>query len=308
MSTLTKSFTALGAQETSLSVKAGDKFTYSVSGTFSATVKLQRSIKGNQVWSTVATLSGAGSGTVLNDAPSGTDASYRFFCSAFTSGTVVCSLTTADSDSQPILKNRYGETVVSYSDETVTVLKPLSQPLLTSSGVGSVNGATVSAVEYGEGVVHKTVLTLASTPISVVSVTTGNGVGGTKIYDLPEGRILVLGAMADLSLAVETESDFADGTPEGDIGIGTVAPANADALGTDATDDDMATATAFTMTDYAATVKCPSEASAQFDGTGTAKDIYVNALVDAADIDDDTTTNLLVSGTVTVTWINLGDF
>ena len=37
-------------------------------------------------------------------------------------------------------------------------------------------------------------------------------------------------------------------------------------------------------------------------------DSDVNALVDAADIDDDTTSTVYVSGTVAITWINLGDF
>lgn len=174
---------------------------------------------------------------------------------------------------------------------------------------GAGNGSTVSVVEKGDGVFHQTEITLASTPVSVVSVTTGNGVGGTKVYDLPEGHINVLGCVGDLSLAVETQADFTDGTPEGDVGIGSAAPANADALGTDATDDDYGTATAFTMASYAATVDVPPDsAAAKFDGTSTPKDVYVNVLVDAADIDDDTTTNVLVSGTIKLTWINLGDY
>lgn len=178
-------------------------------------------------------------------------------------------------------------------------------------GDGAKNGATVSVSEQGNEAVHKTVLTLTSTPITIVSVTTGNGVGGTKVYDFPEGRILVLGCMADISLAVAAakQADFTDGTPEGDLGVGSVAPANADALGTDATDDDMGTATAFTMTAFAAAnVKIPSEASIQFDGTTTPLDAYLNALVDAADIDDDTTTEIEATGTITLHWINLGDF
>lgn len=177
-------------------------------------------------------------------------------------------------------------------------------------GDGAKNGATVSVAETGDGAIHKTVLTLASTPVSIVSVTTGAGVGGTKIYDFPAGRILILGCMAALSLAVAEadEEDYTDGTPEGQIGIGTVAPANADALGTDATDDNLATAADFTMTDFVdASVNCVSEPSIQIDGTSQAVDAYVNALVDAGDIDDDTTTPLLVSGTVTIHWLNLGD-
>ena len=173
---------------------------------------------------------------------------------------------------------------------------------------GTKNGATVTVVESGDGAMHKSVFTLSSTPLSVVSVTTGAGVGGVKIYDFPEGHINVLGASSDLSLAVVTEGDFTDGTPEGDLGLGTLAPANADALGTDATDDSICTATAFTMSAYAANVDLPPDSAGfLFDGSSTAMDLVLNALVDAADIDDATTTNLLVSGTVTVIWANLGD-
>lgn len=191
-----------------------------------------------------------------------------------------------------------------------TLTAPTVDTLKCTGGVGAKNGATVSVIEQGDGNIHKTILTLAATPLPIVSVGSANGVGGVKLYDFPEGRVCILGTMADLSLAVAAgkQADFTDATPEGDVGIGTVAPANADAFGTDATDDDFATGTAFTMSAYAATAKCPSEAVQQMDGTATAKDLYLNGLVDAADIDDDVSTEIEVTGTVTVVWVNLGDF
>jgi hypothetical protein len=200
--------------------------------------------------------------------------------------------------------------LITATDAAISALA-VTGNLTTGSGVGTKNGATVTVVELGDGAVHKSVFTLASTPLPIVSVTTGAGVGGIKIYDFPQGRICVLGTMANLSLVVGAakQADFTDNTPEGDIGVGTVAPANADALGDDATDDDFATATAFAMTAFADTsVQCPSEALLQHDGTGTAKSIIVTGLVDAADIDNDVTTELEVSGTITVVWANLGDF
>lgn len=176
---------------------------------------------------------------------------------------------------------------------------------------GAKNGSTVKVAEYGDGAVHKTVLTLTNTPVSVVSVTTGNGVGGTLLYTFPAGYIANHGCTANLSISVAAadQADFTDATPEGDIGIGTAAPANADALGTDATDDNFATAAAFTMSSYADTsVVLPPEASANYNGTSTPVPLYLNVLVDAADIDDGVTTEVLVSGTVTVVWSALGDF
>ncbi len=174
---------------------------------------------------------------------------------------------------------------------------------------GASPGLTTIAQLEKAGLVNKTVLTFTDLLVSVVSVTTGNGVGGTKVYTFPAGRILHLGAMADLSMGVETQADFTNGTPEGDVGVGTLAPANADALGTDSTDDDFATAVAFVMASYIdSSIQCPSEAVQQKDGTSTAIPMFVNVLVDAADIDDDATTNVKISGTITFFWINLGDF
>lgn len=185
--------------------------------------------------------------------------------------------------------------------------------LVNIPGIGLKSGATVACVEYGnsDGVTHKTVLTLANTPLPIVSVTTGNGVGGVKLYTMPVGWIKFLGATSNLSLSIAAgkQADFTDATPEGDLGVGTVAPANADALGTDATDDNICTAAAFTCSSYADTsIVLPPEADLLVNGTSTAVDVYLNGLVDAADIDDDVTTEVLVSGTITFFWQNLGDY
>lgn len=172
----------------------------------------------------------------------------------------------------------------------------------------AISGLTVE--ERGFGPVKQTIFHLTDVAVPVVSVTTGNGVGGLKIYDFPAGQILHMGTIAQLSnrIATAKQADFTDATPEGDVGIGTVAPANADALGTDATDDDFATATAFTMSAYAdASIAVPSEAQASFNGRTTPIDLYLNHLVDAADIDDGTSSEILYSGKITVNWMNLGD-
>ena len=174
----------------------------------------------------------------------------------------------------------------------------------TETGLGATT-AGVTAIERGDGVFHQTVLTLTNFPVSVVSVTTGAGVGGAAVYTFPSGIVAFHGCMASLSLSIATakQADFTDATPEGDIGIGTVAPADADALGTDATDDNLATAAPFTMTAYAAAATAlKSEPSTHLDGTSSAAKAFVNLLVDAGDIDDGVTTEVLVSGEIRLTW------
>lgn len=171
-------------------------------------------------------------------------------------------------------------------------------------------GSTLRIDEQGFGPLKRSVLFLTDVVLPIVSVTTGNGVGGVKLADFPGGRIIHFGSVCELSVRVATakQADFTDATPEGDLGLGILAPANADALGTDETDDNLATAAAFTMASYAdASVTLPPEALLALDGHTTAVPIVLTGLVDAADIDDGVTTEVLVSGRIDMTWINLGD-
>lgn len=173
---------------------------------------------------------------------------------------------------------------------------------------GAAEGAAVTATEV-IGTVRKTTLTLTDVEVALSAVSTARGFGGTKIYEFPEGRILFLGCMAALTISVPTadQADFA-ATPEGDVGIGSVIAANADAIGTDATDDDFATGVAFDMAaGFTDDIVLQSEPVGQFNGTATPVDVNVNVIVDAADIDDDSSPSVTVTGTVVLHWINLGD-
>ena len=168
---------------------------------------------------------------------------------------------------------------------------------VTTSGIGAVaNGVT--ATEYGDGVMHKTVLSLAEIPVVVVGAT-GVGFGGVKLYDFPEGRVLVLGVTVDsLIVTVGTGLDAADG---GDWSFGTVISANATLDGTAV---DLAPKTSADPINGANSVALA--ASAQFDGTTTAKDLTFSLIVDDGDIAG--TVENTIAGAVTVTWMNLGDY
>ena len=173
----------------------------------------------------------------------------------------------------------------------------------TSDGIGAANtAALVTAVENGIGILHQTILTLASTPISVVGAT-GVGFGGVKCYTWPAGQIVVLGSVATLAIDV-SGSDIGD-TGSGDVGMGTVIVADAD-LG-DSTDVDLGPSTALTDPFVggagAATVLLAAPAS--FDGTSSASTANLNCLIDDADIA--ATCEALFTGTWTLTWINNGD-
>lgn len=280
MNTVSVAFTAVATGQ-AVHIKKGQEILYAITLTsdWDGTVLLKRTRDGGQTSDTIATITTAeDTGSILVEA----EGNYFWQCTVFAAGTATSTLNNLSTDN------------------------------LALPGAGFPSGATVSALEKGggDGVIHKTIIKLESTPVTVISVTTGAGVGGATVYNMPQGRILIHGTQSQLAYNVATAdiADFTDGTPEGDVAVGTLAPANADGLGTDATDDNLGTAGAFTMANYTASVNIVSEPALQFDGTTTAMNVVVNILVDAGDIDDDTTTTVYVSGNIIITWSNLGDF
>jgi hypothetical protein len=97
MATVSVSFTAKGAG-TALQQKAGESFDYALSGTFVATLVLERSLTGGQSWDEpILSTAEAASGTILVDR----DAWYRWRCTAFTSGTADTTLAESSTDVVP---------------------------------------------------------------------------------------------------------------------------------------------------------------------------------------------------------------
>lgn len=201
-----------------------------------------------------------------------------------------------------------GAEITSYSTGTagISMASPttFSSTIRTGANIGAKNGATVAAVEYGDGVIHQTVLTLTATPITITrNIGDSSGQGYVKLYDFPEGRINVLGNTGSLeftfgaNMAVDGSGDFSMGT------TGTTDTT------LDGTDVDLFPSTGITDP-LVASVGSGSgalAASAQFDGTTTAKDLNLSVICDAGDVTvgDSSCT---VTGTVTITWINLGDY
>jgi hypothetical protein len=90
MAAVNHSFTAVEAGP-GIQVRAGEQITADLSGTFSATLVVERTFDGGQTYETVATYTDTANATFTNDT---SDAGvYRFRCDAYTSGTAVTSLT-----------------------------------------------------------------------------------------------------------------------------------------------------------------------------------------------------------------------
>jgi len=176
--------------------------------------------------------------------------------------------------------------------------------LATREGDGVKNGSTVSVAEYGDSGVHKTVFTLTNTPIALADDAGVGQYGGVKLYDMPAGNHLFLGAVIDANLTL-TETAWKD-TAEGDVGLGTSLVTDGNALAT--TEQNIIPTTAIAaMTAQAGPINAGSTAPATIAAAGGADtDIFLNVR-----IDDDAAHAAgggFINGTVTLVWANLGDY
>lgn len=188
--------------------------------------------------------------------------------------------------------------------QTVSGVKTYSADPRTSVGVGAVAGAGVTVVENGNGAVHRTVFTLSSASITVTdSGGAGGGSGGLKIYDFPEGVIVRGGCVANAT-TLAGAGGIADGAAVV-LSLGSVTAA-ADATLTSTEADFIASFAGTLAAGAGAFTKYGEPSVTSLDGHTTAVDLFLNMAVPDADISASDT--LAVSGTITCTWWNNGDW
>ena len=187
----------------------------------------------------------------------------------------------------------------------------VERPSLTTSGVGAKNGTGVTVVERGNDVLHKTVITCTATPVTITDDAAVAQYGGTgKLYDFPAGLICTLGAVVDGSVTLGTTGTITT-TWAGGVALGTAtATTGATLTGTEADimpEVDVAAATAsVAVVDAVSVATALTESGARWlDGTATAKDLFLNLVVD--DSATHTSGTGSFTGTITIHWINLGD-
>ena len=175
---------------------------------------------------------------------------------------------------------------------------------------GTVWTGLVGAVTASEtyGTLNKTVLELADVQLVIPALPNNtNSPAGTKIYSFPIGNIYVLGfEVNDFEFKTNAACAVIDSADGGDFAFGTaVGSGTNDLTGTmiDLTDTMVSIDPITNIVD--ALTAFDDIGESRFDGTDTAKDVYVNILIDGADIAA-TATNTC-DATVTITWINLGD-
>jgi len=168
-----------------------------------------------------------------------------------------------------------------------------------TDGVPSAAGA--SAVEYAAGC-FKTVITVDATGANDIDLEDKDDGGGVLLYTFPEGHIRILGVVADLEVT-SSAGIFQNTFP---MALGTTAGADAEATLT-GTEADLSASQAISYDGAEDLDGAPISAADQdWDGTSAAITVYLNAAVLAADIN--TASTVEATGTVTIHWMNLGDY
>lgn len=167
--------------------------------------------------------------------------------------------------------------------------------LETTDGASPIS--TVTATDKGAGQ-HVTTLTLSSVPLKVTYGGPGtNSAGGVKIYDLPEGYISIDAVCPNIHSATNVDLKLSDKVC---YAMGTAVGAGS---GFTTTECDLTATNVFiASTNWYRTVRMTNVV---FNGTATAKDIYLNMGVTTNGLSA-TRTNF-ISGSIQILWRKLGD-
>lgn len=269
MTTQSKTFSAVG-NGIDILVPAGERASYFVSGTFSATVKLQKSTNGGNTWETVASLTGAGSGTF--DATENT--MLRFACTAYVSGSAVTTVQNSDA---------------------ITEIADSAQQV---GAVTSVAGLTCDINFNKSTKTFRLDFNLASVAVTHTDAAASGSSGSLKLFDFVKGVVQILGVTQDLSFVTTAAITTSVGDMAFIHSLGSAACNAGDGALTGTEADIAAVSGTVTCSSDAATSKVIKGANTAVDGDTTAVDLYFNESGTAATSDANGT--MYVSGTITV--------
>lgn len=159
----------------------------------------------------------------------------------------------------------------------------------------AISGLTVE--EFGgNGILRQTKLTFNAVAFTITD-NGANGSGGLKVYTFPIGVIKTDGGVANIAITYGTVTDA-----NVIASVGSVTAA-ADATLT-STEANIIASTAAATTSGAGTFAGIASAVAYLDGTATAAAVFLNI---ATSTDPSTNNSMTLTGTLLITWTNLGD-
>jgi len=189
-----------------------------------------------------------------------------------------------------------------------TYVEVVGSPFAHDGKLGVPSVPTVTGLTCEDkvtGALHRVTLTFTNVAFALTDVAATVAYSGMKVLDMPSGAYAILGAVSDFALTKSSAGVNADW--DGDFGVGTVTASNNATLSSTEQNIIPTTATPQAVSG-ATTADGVMTAALYLDGTATASDIYVNFLVDDVDHNvNGTACNLIVNGTLTITYLYMGD-
>lgn len=274
MPAITKSFSAVGNGDV-IRVAPGEEITYSITGTFVATLKLYYSDNNGLTWVEELSTTTTTSGTFRNKTNAVVHA--RWVMSARTSGTAVTSLV-----STPALASEIGT-------------------------AGTTHGIAYTIEKQGS--FFKLVFNLNAARITVTDGAASGSYGALKLFDFNEGGVAVTSCAQKYTAFAEGAAlTTAAGDAAFKIGVASTAISAAANAVLAAGEQNIGDDISITLSGGTGTGNSfvTNTAGTALNGTSTAADLYLNWSGSAATIDASSTID--VTGTIVVTGILLGDF
>lgn len=169
---------------------------------------------------------------------------------------------------------------------------------------------TVVATEYGDNLLHRTVLTCTAVPISVSDDAGQAQYGGVKVYTFPEGLIATFGAIISGNLTMGVTGTIIDAFT-GVNALGSVTAStgatlvSGEATWLQSTANATAAAKVAAISSVSIATQLTESAGRIYDGTGTPGPVFLNFAI--ADDASHTAATGTFTGTITILWANVGD-
>lgn len=145
-----------------------------------------------------------------------------------------------------------------------------------------------------------------NTTVTVSAASTAVGFGTAVIGDFEEGNVLFLGAVSNFTFAGSGSDANLTADWEGDYAIGSTATADVTLDGTDV-DIIPSTAIAAATAEVSPVTRGANATQVMLNNTDGSLEINLNLLIDAADITDDESVDITVTGELYIAYIMLGD-
>ena len=168
----------------------------------------------------------------------------------------------------------------------------------TTRNVGTA-GTSCTATEYGNGIVHTTVLAVSALSVTMTDAGAAGCHGTSVLYTFPAGGVTILGATADLTLTAGAGGIGDTAAAVASVGTAAVGTDNATLTTTEA---DIISSTAYTLVGGTKNADATGPGTvAFFNGTASAKTANLNIAV--PDADSSASDTMTVSGTVNISWL-----